>query len=184
MSCHNSKGTQRLNKTVPQLSLLTVPFNGSKYQVFASLCQVSLPFLSRDGLFLLLTLGFSSANKLSLLLFSVFVSSAATLSSKALPLSVVYLHFMSPAFLQSLYNCCCWAINIKSYSSLEYLFKLIFPMKRAWSALVSCLLEDLVSATEATFTLGAGAPLSMYCVWNVTTASKSFSYCLGAPILQ
>ena len=140
-------------------------------------------FLSRAESFLMLALGFSSANKLSLLLFSVFASSTATLASKALLLSGVFLTLMSPAFFQSSNSCwCCDIIKIVSYSSLEYFFNSIFPLKVQCVALVLCYLAGLVCATEATFTLGVGAILLIYWVKKVTTVSKLFLYLSGCAL--
>ena len=127
-------------------------------------------------------MGFTSANKLSLLLFSDFASSMATLASKALLLSGVFLPFMSPALFLSSYNYWHCATDIESYSSLEYFFNSIFPLKVLQLALVFCLLAGLVCVTDATFTLGVGAFLSMYWVRKATTASKSFSYLSGCAL--
>ena len=139
------------------------PFDGPNHQVSAWYCLVPLPFLSRAGLLLLLALGLSiSANKLSLLLFSDFASSMATLAYKALLLSWVFLPFMSPALFRSSYNCWCCATNIESYSSCEYFLNSIFPLKVSQFVLVFCLLAGLVWVMDATLTLGAGAFLSIY----------------------
>ena len=77
----------------------------------AWLLHVLHPFLSMAGLFLLLALGFSSANNCSLLLLSVFTLSMAILASKASSLSWAFLPLMSPAFFWSSYNCYCCAMD-------------------------------------------------------------------------
>ena len=156
------------------LSLLGLlsPFDRPGHQVSAWLCLVQFPFLLRTELFLL-TLSFSSANKLSLLLLFVFTSSMATLASKALLLSWVFLPFISPAFFLNSHNCWCCAIDIESYFSLEY-FNTVFPLKVLWVAVVFCHLAGLFWSTEVTFTLGVNALLSMYWMRRVTTASKFF----------
>ena len=58
--------------------------------------------------------GLMSASKLSLLQFSVFVSSTATLASEALLLMGVFLPFRSPTLCQSSYNCCHCDFEIES----------------------------------------------------------------------
>ena len=104
----------------------------------------------------------------------------ATLASKALLLSGVFLPFTSLDFFESSYNCWCWAANIVSYSSYEYFFN--SSLKVPQLALVFCLLAGLVRGTFATFTLGVDAFLSIYWVKKVTTASKSFSYLSGCTL--
>ena len=87
-------------KSLTWLSLSTLdrpsPFNDPDSQAPVWICLVLLPFLPRAGLVLLLALGFSSTNKLSLWLFSVFASRTATLASKALLLSGVFFPIISP----------------------------------------------------------------------------------------
>ena len=102
------------------------PVYNPDHQVSSPLCLVLFSFLSRADFFLLLALGFSSANKLSFQLLSVFASSMATLASKALLLSGVFLPLMSPAFFQSLNSCWHCAINAKPYSSVDYFFSVSF----------------------------------------------------------
>ena len=131
-------GTQRLNITISQHIGPTVPSQWINHQVSVWLCLVLPPFISNNGLFLLLALGFSYANKLSLLLLSVFAFSMASLASKALMLSGVFLPFMVMAFFWSSYNFWCFAIDIESYSSLQYFFNSIFPLKVPWVVLVFC----------------------------------------------
>ena len=68
------------------------PFNCPDHQVSVWFCLILLPFLSRAALFLLLALGFSSFNKISSLLFSVFTSCASTITYKSsLHLELIYL---------------------------------------------------------------------------------------------
>ena len=135
---------QKFNETSFQLTGLTIPFDGPNHQLSAWICLLPLPFQSRAGLFLLLALGIFSANKLSLLLLSVFASSMATLASKALLLSEVFLPFRNPTLSWSSCNCCHCAINMKSYFFLEYFFNLIFHLKGPWAEQVFYLLADLV----------------------------------------
>ena len=118
----------------------------------------------------------SSANKLSLLLLSIFASSTATVAFKALLVSGVFLPFMSPAFFQSSFTCCCYAINIESYSFLEYFFNSIFPLKVPPLLLVFCCMAGLVWAMYATFTSSVVCNLLIYLVRKAITASKSLSY--------
>ena len=158
----------RLHVTTSWHTRLTVPFDGPDHQLSAWLCLVFLLSLSRAGLFLFFALGISSANKLYLLLLSVFGSIIATVVSKALLLSEFYFPSMSMVFFQS--------FDIKSFSSLEYFFNLICPLKVQWIAMVFYHLDGLVLLTEATFTLSICALLLIYWMRKVTTASKSFSY--------
>ena len=115
------------------------PFDSPDHHATAWLCLVLLPFFVKGWI-----LGFSSRNKLSLLLCSVFASSVATLASKALLLSGVFFFFKSPALYQSSFNCCCSVVDIGSYSSLEHFLNSIFPLKVPWLGLVICHLADLV----------------------------------------
>ena len=73
---------------------------------------------------------------------------------------MVLLPFKRPALHQSSCNCCHCAINIESYSSLEYYFNSVFPLKVQQVVLVFCHLAGLVWATEATLTLSDAAFLS------------------------
>ena len=145
MSHHNLDGGQRLNITSFQHTGLTVSYQWpSLLKVCMTLSGAMFSFLPRAGLFLLLALGFSTTNKLSLLLSSGFTSSAATLASKAVLFYQVFLPFLSPAFFWSSYNCWCCATNIEHYSSGEYFFNSIFPLKVPQLVLVLCLLAGLV----------------------------------------
>ena len=130
-----------------------------------------------------ISFGLFIGDKLSLLLFSVFTFSVATLNSKALVLSIVFLPSMSPAFFQSLYNCWHDAIDIELYSSLEHFFDLIFLLKVPLVVLVFCHLAGLVRPLEAIFELGDGALLLMYWVRKATIAPKSFSYLSGCTLI-
>ena len=114
------------------------------------------------------------SNKTSLLL-SCYASSMATLASKALLFSWVFLPLRRPSLCQRSYNHCFFAINIEFYSSLEYFFNSIFPLKVILEPLVFCFFAEM----DAALTLDFGPHLSMYCVRNVTTALKSFSYLSG-----
>ena len=81
------------------------PFDGPNHQISEWYCLVLFPFLLRTGLFLLLVLGFLSANKLSLLLFSVFaVSGYSGLYSYAAfgGLLTFYESSLLPEFIQLL----------------------------------------------------------------------------------
>ena len=75
MKHRNSDSGQMLNETFFWLSGLTVPSRWSSRQLSAQIYLVLFHFLLRAGLFLSLASGFSSANKLSLLLLSVSTSS-------------------------------------------------------------------------------------------------------------
>ena len=151
-------------------------FNGPNHQASSRLFLVLFPFLSRAGLFLLLAVGLTSANKLSLLLYSDFASSMATLASEALLLSGVFLPFMGLALFWSWYNCWSCATDIESYSSLEYFFNSTFPLKVLQLLLVFCLLAGLFWEMNATFTLGDCAFSVNVLGWErkVMTASKFF----------
>ena len=129
-------------------------------------------------MFVLLALGFSSANKLLLILSTSFESRVAYLVSKALLLSVVLLPFKSLALHWSKYNCCCCAVNIEPYSSLEYFFNSIFPLKVTQTVLVFCHLAGLIWATDATSILGVGSHLLIHCMKKAMAACPSFAnYC-------
>ena len=77
---------------------------------------VPFPLLSRAELSLLVHLGFSAVNKLSLLLLPVFASSAATLASNFLALSWVLSPWMNLASDLSSWHCYFCATNIEPYS--------------------------------------------------------------------
>ena len=83
-----------------------------------------------------------------------------------------------PALCWSSYKGCHCALDIQSYSSLEYYFNSIFPLKVPQTVLFFCLLVDLAWAIEATSTLDVGYCLSLYWVSKSATASKSlYTYC-------
>ena len=120
-------------------------------------------------------------NKLYSLLLFVFAYSMITLSSKTLLLSGVFLPLVCLAFFWKSYNGH-FVVDIELFSSLEYFFNSIFPLKVSWVALVFCHLAGLLCPTEATFTLDVGALLSSYLLRETTTVSNSFSYLSGCTL--
>ena len=132
--------TQMILRCLMNLSFSTLgwpfTFDGPDHQMSAPLLLLLVLFLSLVWLFLLLSS--------HCYLFFVFASRTATVASKALLLSGFFLPFMSPIFFWSSYNCWHCAVDIESYSSLEYFFNSIFPLKVPWLVLVFCHLASLV----------------------------------------
>ena len=95
-----------------------------------------------------------------------------------------FLVLISLVFFWSSYRYWSCTIDIESYSSVEYFFNSIFPLKVSWVVMVFCHMAGLFWLTKATFTLGVGALLLIYWLRNVTTLLKSFHTCLGVPLLR
>ena len=86
-----SNSIQRLNNYDIYHYRLIFPLDDPNHQLPGWLCLVLFPFLSRSESLLLLLSGFSSVNKLYLLLVSIFASIMFTLTSNFLALSWVFL---------------------------------------------------------------------------------------------